>query len=523
MGQRLTIFSFHKNGMQDQQGPTLSVSIASLCYECDQWMKQVQGEDSQTHFEDSSASPGETESDQQTNRSLLQAICAFSARWLLLNDAPESLKRSSMERIDDLWRTVRRDTLRVMNRPCYRSALTLFIFASTPIPVGISEEEETDGVPAQVCVQAALQQVLTLRALQRSIEFNGSKVSPIPHSSNSHTNGTPVTNSFLGVESMIYWAAMTFDTSSSLTLNTKSLLSPGLNLGMESDSPWRLAQTCTNIFHQETENWRTHGVYITEEIANQIIASAASYKLFIWKSSAVVKEALREGLGDEVVQKVFSTAVDAVDQFSHTYRELLAGCERRIQFFGHDTKLRWCRSISLYGCFKAFFFFVLTIGLFPDEVILHYNLSILIMLNAIEMAERTDLMEKMSVVKASAEGTLLNCLIFGLSNQFHVPLLNNEQREKRETEDGEQQSSTLSVPLIAIDPYPHHVVAAARILWKAVERDLENDCLDKQVAEKTQGILLDTLRLLPQASKSVNMARQQAETSFLGRRHSVDN
>lgn len=341
--------------MQDQQGPTFSVSIASLCYKCDKWMKQVQGEESQTQFEDA-ASPTESEYDQQINRSLLQAICAFSARWLLLNDVPDStLKESSMERIDDLWRTVRRDTLRVMNRPCYRSALTLFLFASTPIPVGISEEEESDGVPAQVCVQAALQQVLTLRALQRSIEFNGSKVSPIPNSSNSLTSGTPVTNSFLGVESMVYWAAMTFDTSSSLTLNTKSLLSPGLNLGMESDSPWRLAQTCTNIFHQETENWRTHGVYITEEIANQIIASAASYKLFIWKSAAVVKEALREGLEEEVVQKVFATAMDAVEQFSLTYRELLAGCERRIQFFGHDTKLRWCMCDFFYLVVSSFF------------------------------------------------------------------------------------------------------------------------------------------------------------------------
>ncbi|CRG87038.1 hypothetical protein PISL3812_04052 [Talaromyces islandicus] len=484
--------------MQDQQDPTLSVSIASLCYECDQWMKRVQGEGSQTQFEDT-ASPGESEYDQQINRSLLQAICAFSARWLLLNDIPDSsLRESSMDRIDDLWRTVRRDTLRVMNRPCYRSALTLFLFASTPIPVGISEEEESDGVPAQVCVQAALQQVLTLRALQRSIEFNGSKVSPIPHSSNSLTNGTPVTNSFLGVESMVYWAAMTFDTSSSLTLNTKSLLSPGLNLGTESDSPWRLAQTCTNIFHQETDNWRAHGVYITEEIANQIIASAASYKLFIWKAAAAVKEALREGLGEGVVQKVFATAVDAVEQFSLTYRELLAGCERRIQFFGHDTKLRWY------------------------EVILHYNLSILIMLNAIEMAERTDLLEKMAVMKASAEGTLFNCLIFGLNNHFHIPRF-NDLRESQEVDDGEPQGSTRSVPLIAIDPYPHHVVAAVRILWKAVERDLENNCLDEKIAEKTQRVLLDTLTLLPQASKSVNIARQQAAASFLGRPHSVDN
>lgn len=144
------------------------------------------------------------------------------------------------------------------------------------------------------------------------------------------------------------------------------------------------------------------------------------------------------------------------------------------------------------------------------------------MLNAIEIADRTDLLGKTTVVKASAEGSLLNVLIFGLNNQFHIPRF-NELREPQDEEDGEQQGSTRSVPLIAIDPYPHHVVAAVRILWKAVERDLENDCLDEKVAEKTQRVLLDTLTLLPQASKSVNMARQQAAASFLGRRHSVDN
>ncbi|KAH8688706.1 hypothetical protein BGW36DRAFT_392055 [Talaromyces proteolyticus] len=485
-------YVFRDNRLRDRNNLALSVSISSLCRECDQWMKRVQGQGMSPRNEEVE-SPGEIDRDRQIDYSLSRAIYAFSARWLPLTEHSGSVRIGLMDTIESLWREVRRDILRVINRPCYRSALTLFLFALTPIPAGISEEEEIDGVPAQFCVQAALQQVLTLRALQRSLEFNGSKVSSISPILNAITSPTPVTKDFLGIESMVYWAAMTFDTSSSLTLNTKSLLSPGLVLGAELESSWRLVRTCTNIFHEETKDWRAEGVHITEERANQIIASASSWKLFVWKAAAVVKEALREGQEEEAVQQAFRTAIDAVNQFSLTYRELLAACERRIQFFGHKTKLRWY------------------------ELILHYNLSILIMLDAVEIAGRMDLIEKTKVVKADAEGSLMNCLIFGLNNDFYVSrqgILQQQLHLQNSQEDDEHELNK-RVPLIVIDPYPHHVVAGVRILWKAVERNLENNTLDQSTAEHMHGIMLQALRLLPQASKSVRTARQQAEAAYI--------
>jgi hypothetical protein len=319
-------------------------------------MKRVQGQGMNLPTEDGE-SPGEIDSDQQINHSLSCAVSAFSARWLPLKESSVLSELSVMDTVESLWREVRRDILRVINRPCYRSALTLFLFALTPIPARVSEEEENDGIPAQFCVQVALQQVLTLRALQKSLEFNGSKVTSISSStlSNAATSPAPVTRDFLGIESMIYWAAMTFDTSSSLTLNTKSLLSPGLSLGLEQEPSWRLVRTCTNVFHEDTEAWRAQGIHITEERANQIIASAASWKLFVWKAAALVKEALREGREEETVQVAFDTAVDAINQYSLTYRDFLTACERRIQFFGHKTKLRWCKSIfSAYHSLRSF-------------------------------------------------------------------------------------------------------------------------------------------------------------------------
>lgn len=150
------------------------------------------------------------------------------------------------------------------------------------------------------------------------------------------------------------------------------------------------------------------------------------------------------------------------------------------------------------------------------------------MLDAVEIAGRTDLLEKLKVVKADAEGSLFNCLIFGLNNHYFLPQENRATREAqysiRGAEDTERAAtpSTKKVPLIAIDPYPHHVVAGVRILWKAVERDLENDWLDPGVAEHMQGTMLNALKLLPQASKSVRTARQQAEASFIRHRYELN-
>jgi hypothetical protein len=169
-------------------------------------------------------------------------------------------------------------TLKVINRPCYRSALTLFIFALVPIPAGISEEEEGNGIPAQFCIQAALQQVQQLRARQRSLKFNGSKVCPLPNVAAITSSPDQITTDFMGLESIIYWAAPTFDTSSLLTLNTKSLLSSGL-LRWEFESSWRLVKTCTNMFHEQTEDWHLHGLNVTEDNENRIIAAAAAWKL----------------------------------------------------------------------------------------------------------------------------------------------------------------------------------------------------------------------------------------------------
>lgn len=277
----------------------------------------------------------------QIENTLNLAIQTFSARWLPLTCDSSAEKDSQIFLIHRLWRGLRRDLQRSLNRPCYRSVLSLYLYAMVPVPVGIPEEEEEDGLPAQICVQAALQQVQYLRARQRSLEFNGSKVSLLSDQTAPISTPEQIRSDFMNIEGMLFWAAMTFDTSSSLTFNTRSVLSAGL-LGWESEASWRLVKTCTNIFHEQSENWRRNGVLINEDTANQIIAAAQAWKLSVWKMGTILKEALREGHGEDAVHHAYTCAADAIEQFNVTYRPLLGACERRLQYLSEHTKLRWC-------------------------------------------------------------------------------------------------------------------------------------------------------------------------------------
>lgn len=238
--------------------------------------------------------------------------------------------------------------LRVINRPSYRSMLALFLFALTPIPAGILEEEEIDGISGQACVHAALQQIQMLRARQRNLQFSGSKVSPSLKKSKAICASPESigTSDFIAAESIAYWAALTFDTSASLTLNCRSLLSSGL-FGFEAELPWRLVRTGAKMFQETTQNWRADGVLdMTDDRADQIIANGAAWKLLAWKLTAVFKEALRDGHDESQVSKAYAQVTEAIHQFNDTYRQPLEACQRRMQFLGQQTKLRWC------GCYN---------------------------------------------------------------------------------------------------------------------------------------------------------------------------
>jgi hypothetical protein len=141
---------------------------------------------------------------------------------------------------------------------------------------------------------------------------------------------------------------------------------------------------------------------------------------------------------------------------------------------------------------------------------MHYHLSILIMIDAIEIAERTDILEKLRMIRSETEGSVMNCLAFGLNNYFSIPSHGGDLLP--ESDGGDTRENLISVPLIAIDPYPHHVVAGVQLQWKAMERDYEIG-RDQATYENLRSILLRTLELLPQTSKSVRNAKELAHSS----------
>lgn len=323
-----------------------TICISQLCASLDKWISEGQG----AHHYAANRSSGSRETDpkeeQQINLSLVKAIHCFSARWLYLLDNA-AIQRTQPLCYDTLarqfWRTTRRDMLKVINQTSYRSVLTLLLFGMTPLPVGLDEQEEADGLSGQLCMQIALRKLHELRARQKTCQFSGFKVLPSvgPGPLNTIADGNTAME-FIGAESAAYYAGMIFDTSASLTLNSRSLLSSGL-LGFDTEPVFRLVKTQSRIFHENTEEWRQSDFEVSNENTSRITVAAGTWKFFVWKMIAVFKEALRDGYDDEVVERVYTAVLDAINQFRITYRPLMAVCERGLQFLDWRPKFEWCK------------------------------------------------------------------------------------------------------------------------------------------------------------------------------------
>ncbi|KAF5017793.1 hypothetical protein F66182_10253, partial [Fusarium sp. NRRL 66182] len=396
------------------------------------------------HLSDSSSTCGSKTADAHPEASVDQDIVSGQEHHVHQDDSTGFVMSEPVPDGDaehhSLWRHARRDMLRVINRPSYRSMLSLLLFALTPIPEGISEEEEADGISGQACVHSALQQIQTLRARQRNLLFSGSKVSPLLETQAIVTTPESMDKSgFINAESIVYWAALTFDTSTSLTLNCRPLLSSGL-FGFESELPWRLVKTCAKMFDENARQWKQGSSDMTDERANQIIAAGASWKLLGWKLTAIFKEALRDGHDESQVRGAYLAVVDSIKQFSTIYRPLLDECHKRMQFLGQQTKLRWF------------------------SLMLHYHLSILMLVDAIEFTGRRDLLKDIVDINVDAENTVMNTLAFGLHNTFTL-------KRPHDPDGHGGRMAIFTVPIVSIDPYPHHAVAGVQLLRKSIDGD----------------------------------------------------
>lgn len=421
------------------------------------------------------------ERDCQIEQSLKRAIHSFASQWLHIIPSHERVGIHHEDFVRDLWRTSRRDMLKVINRVSYRSVLALFLFGLTPIPVGVSPEEELDGLTGQMCLQAALQQVQRLRERQRNCQFSGSKVSPGTDPVTGRKPASNLTQTFLTTESRAYWGALSFDTSASLTLNFRSSLSSGLH-GVGSESSWRALRMGGSSFHTRTEEWRTPTFEVSDETASQIIGASAAWSVYVWKMIAILKEALREGDEEDKVLQAWTAFLESVEIFQVTFRPLLNACERRLHFLSQVERLNWY------------------------EIMLHYQIGILMLVDAVEAAERVDLLSQLTEMRLDAEREVVNALKFGLESTLTIT--------SKPGAAGDSPAQSATVTFVQIDPYPHHMVAGVQLMNKVISREHKQGKIKVEAYRYLKSTLLRALEQLPQTSKSVQDARQHVYTSL---------
>jgi hypothetical protein len=429
----------------------------------------------------------------QLDQSLRRATQSFAARWLpaVMRGTPGGpIQYEGV--IKERWRASRRDMLKVINRTSYRSVLTLYLFGQTPVPSGISEEEEMDGISGVVCTQTALLQLQQLRERLRSCQFNGSGVSAWSDAVTGSAAGPNLTQAFLNLESRVYWAAVTWDTSSSVTLNFRSSLTSGLK-GACLEPAWRLARGfLVGSFHARSEDWRKKGFEVSDEVAPQIISAAAVCRLYTWRTIASVKEALREGVEESDALFAWNAVLDAFDVFKTTIHPLLSTCERRLHFLGQVERLNWY------------------------EVVLHYHLGILILADAVEAANRLDLLSQLTETRLDAEQESFNVLKFGLESKYTIygPLEESYNASDVNLIAYYSTGQPITTSFVAIDPYPHHVVASVRLMKKAISRKYRQGNIKHEAYSYLSSILLKALEQLPQSSKMVQSAWENLQESL---------
>lgn len=140
-----------------------------------------------------------------------------------------------------------------------------------------------------------------------------------------------------------------------------------------------------------------------------------------------------------------------------------------------------------------------------DELMMHYHLSILVGVDMLEATGRHDLLTKFSAKRVEAESCVLNCLVFGLNNQYTIS----------------QGEATITVPIIAIDPYAHHAVAAVRLMQQAIDRDSAARKITADAYGNLFSTLTQALQHLPASSKSVQAARNKVPSQPLYSRMSM--
>jgi len=128
----------------------------------------------------------------------------------------------------------------------------------------------------------------------------------------------------------------------------------------------------------------------------------------------------------------------------------------------------------------------------------------------VDATERFDLLPQLIAHRNEAESWVLNCLDFGVNNTFTLTV-----RRGSVSNFSDAEASSVTVPIVSIDPYAHHVVAGVQLLRKAIKRDYASNKISEVVRSNLLMTLKRALQHLPSGSKSVQVARADLDSEMM--------
>ncbi|KAF2450846.1 hypothetical protein P171DRAFT_427131 [Karstenula rhodostoma CBS 690.94] len=392
-----------------------------------------------------------------------RAILAFTARWFAL-----ALRTTGLdESVTSSWRSSRSDMVVLLNQVSYRSVLALYLFAQTPVPAGVHEEEELAGINGPVCMHTALMHIQKLR--QRCDPVKKGQLN--------------ITQPFLDLESRAYWAAVMWDTADAMSSDMRTLLTSGLN-GACSEPAWRLSKAfLVGSFGTATEDWCANGFEVTDEGASRIIGAASVCQTLMWKNITSLKEALREGVDEETVLWVWGSLQETLGMFRKSNRPLLGACERRLHFLSRGNRFGWF------------------------QITLQYCIGMMILFEALQVAKRSDLVQQLLDVRKEVEHESFAILKFGTDHVYDMPTQDFIGSE------GASISATQSMKLsfMALYAFPHLVVTLAQMMCRVAVQKRRAEELDGAGFAHLSSIVMGSLEQLPKSSRVTRAAMRDLD------------
>jgi hypothetical protein len=122
-------------------------------------------------------------------------------------------------------------------------------------------------------------------------------------------------------------------------------------------------------------------------------------------------------------------------------------------------------------------------------------------------ANRSDLLQQIAETRMEAEDESINVLKFGLESKYSIAGCRSDSTSAPVTNFPVQP---LTISFVAIDPYPHHVIALVRLMEKAILRKY----LQGNIKQEAYLYLLTTLRKVSRTASPEFQGRPFSEGQF---------